>query len=70
MPIYTNTTFTGHYPVGTAAIVRASDRTEAALKLNIVLQEHGLKGDALPEDMIPFLGTQDQQVRILNNGNY
>lgn len=68
--IYTCKTFTGHWPVGTAAVVIAKNQIEAADKLNAALKEVGLKGDAEPSEMVLFpLGPNDD-VRILNDGNY
>lgn len=67
--IYTNDQFKGHYPTGTAAVVRANSPQEAADMLNVVLREqHNLSGDAKPEDMIEF--TDNTIVRILNDGDY
>ena len=66
MNYYTNTTFKGYYPVGTAAVVHARSRKEAAERLNAELVQIGLPGDVKPEDMLLFrIG-----VRILCNGNY
>ena len=70
MPLYTNTTATGHYPVGFAAIVLAKDKHNAAAKLNAELREQGLPGYAKAKDMIEFpIGPQDD-VRVLCNGDY
>lgn len=69
MRIYTNTSFKGHYPVGTAAVVRAENQTEAAAILNSMLQElHNLPGDVEPDNMIEF--TDNTIGRILNDGDY
>lgn len=44
MKVFTCTTFTGHYPVGAAAVVVAEDK-EAALPLLVIeLQRVGLAG--------------------------
>ncbi len=68
MRIYTNTDFTGHYPVGTSAVVIADTPGEAAFHLNLTLREAGLRGDAVDKDMIevPFV----KGVKILTDGNY
>jgi hypothetical protein len=75
--VYTNNQFTGHYPVGTAAVVRAPNRTKAAEALNTQLRKQGLPGDAKPEDMKRFLmhaphtyARKDIEVRILGDGDY
>lgn len=66
MNYYTNTNFTGHYPVGTAAVVHARSQKEAAERLNAELVKVGLPGDAKPQDMNIFrIG-----VRILLDGQY
>lgn len=71
MNIYTCTKFTGHYPVGVAAVVNASDPKEAAETLNAKLREHHLKGDAVETDMTPFpLQPTETSVRILCDGDY
>ena len=69
MKIYTNKTFTGHYPVGSAAVVCATSRIQAVALLNIQLREIGLSGDAEVEDMIE-LKFDVPAVRILEDGNY
>lgn len=68
MKIYTCTEFTGHYPVGTAAIVRASSPLKAAAKLNLALRLQGLPGDAELHDMVAF--PREAKIRILRDGNY
>lgn len=52
MNVYYNSVFTGHYPVGTCAIVVAEDRKTASEILNQNLVSLGLKGDAQEIDMI------------------
>ena len=66
--VYTCTTFTGHYPVGTAAVIAAPSQEVAAEMLNSELQLRGLPGDAKPEDMILY--PVDDNCRILTDGNY
>lgn len=67
MKIYTCTSFVGHYPVGTAAVVRANSKEEAAHLLEIALTAHSLPQKVAPEQMeeLPKLG-----VVILADGNY
>lgn len=69
MNIYTTTGFEGHYPVGTAAVVRADSPEEAADKLNHELVCQGLIGDATAANMFLF-ENPDEHVRILCDGNY
>lgn len=66
---YACTDFKGHWPVGTAALVRASDPTEAAELLNVELKSIGLPGDAKPEGMKRF-PVKGETVRILLEGDY
>lgn len=66
MEIYTCNNFTGHYPVGVAAVVSAESPKDAAQKLNKKLVEIGLEGDAKAEDMEIF----NEDVVILCDGNY
>jgi len=68
MKIFTCTGFKGHYPVGTAAVVRAANQAEAADKLNAELISIGLHGGVSPEAMIQFTNKTD--VAILCDGNY
>lgn len=70
MKTYTCNNFTGHYPVGSAAIVRAKDAVEAADKLNAALKDAGLEGDAEVKDMLAFPIGPTDDVRILVDGNY
>jgi len=71
MKVFTCNNFSGHYPVGTAAVVIAETREEAAEDLNHKLKsQHSLPGDAKPEDMIEFPSDCRESVRILCDGNY
>ena len=71
MKTWTCRTFTGHWPVGSAAVVYAETQTAAAELLNDVLKEHGLAGDAKPEDMQAFPSDgRCPEVRVLCDGNY
>lgn len=69
MNIYTNNQFTGYYPVGSAAIVRADSPKAAADKLNHMLKLMDLPGDAKAKDMKPFPDGVET-VRILVDGDY
>lgn len=66
MNIYTNATFNGHYPVGTAAVVVAKDQLEAARELSNELLRIGLPQDVNPSEMIEI----KEGVRILCDGDY
>ena len=68
--IYTCTKFTGHWPVGAAAVVTAASQEKAAWILNSELQLRGLKGDAKPEDMMPYPAGDPCECRILVDGDY
>jgi len=70
MTIYTCNQFTGHYPVGAAAIVSANTPKEAADLLNVALIKQGLPGDAEATDMIPFPDHHTEVVRVLVDGSY
>ena len=70
MKTWTNTTFTGHWPVGSAAVVRAKNRHDAAELLNDVLREHGLPGDVDGKDMMEFPISEGEEVRVLCDGDY
>ena len=67
--IYTNNKFTGHWPVGTAAIVVAPDSEQAARLLERKLDEIGLAQDVKADDMEEFK-LHDGMVKILLDGDY
>lgn len=67
--IYINRTFTGHYPVGTSAVVVAPNNVVAAEMLEEELKNHGLSQKIDPKEM-ERLSTYRLSVVILNNGNY
>jgi len=69
MNVYFNNCFTGHYPVGTAAVVVAENPEEAAEALNRSLVDMGLEETAVPGEMV-LLSTTFESVTILNDGNY
>jgi hypothetical protein len=66
--IFTNNTFTGHYPVGTAAVVRAENKVEAAKLLNAELKRLGLPAKVPSSEMIEF--AIEEHVSILCDGDY
>ena len=68
MKIFTNNTFEGHWPVGSAAVVSAASKKSAAKKLQHVLEKQGLHQEILAEDMIEL--KDSEEVRILCDGSY
>lgn len=69
MPVYTNTYFRGHWPVGTAAVVTANSPERAAKLLETELDRIGLGQPVEPEEMILFESNQES-VAILRDGDY
>jgi hypothetical protein len=63
--IFVSTDFTGHWPVGTAAVVRAPDEEVAVAILCEKLREQGL-----PQDKAPTVQRFEGEVAILQDGNY
>lgn len=72
MRVFTNNTFHGHFPVGSAAVVTACDAEDAALLLTAYLAGIGLiQKDALKaDDMIELKHSLTPQIRVLCNGDY
>jgi hypothetical protein len=68
MPLFYNKTFTGHYPVGTSALVIAPTVEEATNMLNQKLANIGLPQKVESKDMIYV--SHKSQVIILNDGEY
>lgn len=69
MPIYTNTNFCGHWPVGTAAVVTAESPERAAELLEAELAKNGLPQKVKPTDMWRHESDQET-VQILCDGDY
>lgn len=67
--IYTNNTFKGFYPVGSAAVVSAGSPEEAASILENQLRHKGLPQRVSPDSMKKFNNTPGNCV-ILNDGEY
>lgn len=68
--VFTNTTFKGMYPTGTAAVVVADTNVDAAALLNLELKELGLEGSKVrPEDMV-MVQTYQPKAIILCDGDY
>ena len=72
MKVYGTTDFTGHYPVGTAAVVTANSEQGACDILNAELVKRGLPGDAAPSAMFQIrTGKMHRTVCwIMNDGDY
>lgn len=71
METWTCRGFTGHWPIGTAAVVYAETREQAAELRNNELNTCGLPGNVVPENMIKFPpDTQHPAVLVLCDGNY
>lgn len=68
LKIYKNIKFDGIYPVGSAAIVVAGSKEEAAMMLQFKLKDIGLEQCVNPNDMyeIPI----SKHVDILVDGDY
>jgi hypothetical protein len=67
--VFTFTNFTGHYPVGTAAVVVAKNLTEAKMLMNEQLSDNGLP--ALDEDVkILKVDLDVYHAEILLDGEY
>lgn len=71
MKVYTYTGFTGHWPMGTAAIIVAPSKAEALAQLRKALDEAGLKQKYdLSEDKLVRHYTTKRSATILLDGNY
>lgn len=69
MNVYTITGFTGHWPVGTSAVVVAEDRDAAKVALEDELRRVGLS-QKISRDEFQILCPLVQSVVILNDGEY
>jgi hypothetical protein len=71
MKFYTNTTFDGVCPVGTAAIVKGRNKKHAAQVLEAELRRQGLvQKEPIKDTDMELWPKVGEQVRILNNGDY
>lgn len=71
LKVFYNTEFTGHWPVGTAALVVAENAATAAVMLRDELAKQGLDQEVPATHMIELKATGNEpQVIILLNGNY
>ena len=72
MAIWVNNTFTGFWPVGTAAVIVADARYEAAEYLSQAITKRGLPPQS-PNELVVGMSKVKQNngsVTILNDGNY
>lgn len=67
--VFTCTTFTGHYPVGTSAVIVARDENHARDLLNYQLEQEHLDQLDLTDEILE-LETDIEGAIILQNGNY
>lgn len=68
MKVFVCTDFTGHWPVGTSAVMIASTIEEAGKLLRKELEKYGL--DPNDEFTLTEILTQEPKAVILNDGNY
>lgn len=69
MKVYVNTSFKGHYPAGTAAVVFANSQQEAVEQLNAELQTVGLSPTAILAETVE-INPVGPSAYILNDGDY
>lgn len=69
MKLWTCTTFSGHWPVGTAAIVIANNVDYACIALEDDLRKQWLSQTITP-DMLEQVKFDAPKVIVLNNGDY
>lgn len=69
MNVYLNDTFTGHYPVGTCALVVARGQADAARQLEKELETRGLK-QTISRDSMKLLDSDARHVVIVSDGDY
>lgn len=63
--IFISTDFTGHWPVGSALVVRAASHDEAVLVAERLCNEHGLKFDGTLKQL-----AEDADGVMLCDGEY
>ena len=69
MRVFTCDSFTGHYPVGTAAIIVANNTAEGARLLNEELKARGLPGN-VQLGQLNEVDVRHECVDILCDGDY
>lgn len=68
--VYVCTSFRGHWPVGTAAVVVEKDAAAAARALESELAKQGLAQDIKPSDMQVVKTRNMGHVMVLCDGDY
>lgn len=69
MKVWTCNSFSGHWPVGTSAVIAARSQEAAAIALSEELKRLGLVQTIKPEQVVEF-NAHDANVLILNDGDY
>lgn len=69
MNVYVNNGFTGHWPVGTAAVVVAEDKQQAAQLLEAELTRAGLH-QSIDAEAMSEVDTRTAGAMVLRDGNY
>lgn len=69
LKVFTNTEFEGMYPVGTAAVIIAKDKHDAARLLSDQLSDAGMESNVGIEHMIE-VNISESKAIILCNGDY
>ena len=69
MKVYMNNTFSGYYPVGTAAVVVAENKHSAAAMLSKILTRNGLSQEVTPESMME-VDLNKPNAYLLADGEY
>lgn len=69
MKVFTNNKFEGYYPVGSAAVVIAKDKDDAARLLSDKLFNIGLNPSVTSDSMIE-VNIEESHAVILVDGNY
>ena len=70
MKIFTCNDFKGHYPVGSAAVIVANNKTDAFIMLLERLLEYGLIQDEVNPPTLTEIDPLERGVTILDDGNY
>ena len=69
MKVYMNNTFSGHYPVGSAAVVVAENKQSAAAMLSEILTRNGLSQEVTPSSMME-VDLNKPNTYLLADGEY
>lgn len=70
MKVWTNNKFTGHYPIGAAAVVVAESAEDAAFYLALEFKKCGLKTEFAKAGDFEELPLKMGHVTVLCDGNY